>query len=58
MRASSNGDALFERSTSNDNEIAHFRLVEHRYAYAEYYFLEVGNRLIDVRQAKEHNGEA
>jgi hypothetical protein len=47
-RATSTGDALFERSTVNDNEHALFRLAEHGCVYADYYFLEAGNRLLEL----------
>lgn len=36
-------NALFERSTCNDNQHALFRLAEHGRVYADYYFLEAGN---------------
>lgn len=42
-RKTSTGDALFERSTCNDNQHALFRLAEHGRVYADYYFLEAGN---------------
>jgi hypothetical protein len=48
-RATSTGDALFERSTCNDHVNALHRLAEHGCVYADYYFLEAGNRLIDIR---------
>ncbi|KEY70716.1 hypothetical protein S7711_09884 [Stachybotrys chartarum IBT 7711] len=49
--ATSTGDALFERSTSNDNANALFRLAEHGCVYADYYFLEAGNRLLQLGSA-------
>lgn len=48
--ATSTGDALFERSSSNDNPQALHRLAEHGCVYADYYFLETGNRLLEMTQ--------
>ncbi|RSM08386.1 hypothetical protein CDV31_008199 [Fusarium ambrosium] len=53
-RATSKGDCLLERSTSNDHEHALHRLTEHGVVYADYYFLEAGNRLLQL-QGKQRN---
>ncbi|KAI8664941.1 hypothetical protein LRP88_14554 [Fusarium phalaenopsidis] len=53
-RATSKGDCLLERSTSNDHVHALHRLAEHGVVYADYYFLEAGNRLLQL-QGKERN---
>lgn len=47
-QATGEGDALLGRSTSNDNVNALFRLAEHGCVYADYYFLEAGNRLLEL----------
>lgn len=48
-RATSKGDCLLERSTSNDHVHALHRLAEHGVVYADYYFLEAGNRLLQLQ---------
>lgn len=48
-RATVDGDALFGRSTANDHVNALFRLAEHGCVYADYYFLEAGNRILDLQ---------
>jgi hypothetical protein len=53
-RATSKGDCLLERSTSNDYVHALHRLAEHGVVYADYYFLEAGNRLLQL-QGKQSN---
>ncbi|KAJ4169162.1 hypothetical protein NW754_011096 [Fusarium falciforme] len=49
-RATSKGDCLLERSTSNDHVHALHRLAEHGVVYADYYFLEAGNRLLQLQE--------
>lgn len=41
-------DALLERSTANFNENHWDRDWDHGLVYADYYFLELGNRLLDM----------
>lgn len=41
-------DALFDKSTSNDHRHALQRTAHHGSSYADYYFLECGNRLKDL----------
>jgi hypothetical protein len=41
-------DALLERSTANFNENHADRTWDHGLVYADYYFLELGNRLLDM----------
>ncbi|KAI8716208.1 hypothetical protein NCS52_00913900 [Fusarium sp. LHS14.1] len=53
-RATSKGDCLLERSTPNDHIHALHRLAEHGVVYADYYFLEAGNRLLQL-QGKQSN---
>ncbi|KAJ5748321.1 uncharacterized protein N7511_010017 [Penicillium nucicola] len=42
-------DAILERSTANFNENHADRHWDHGLVYADYYFLELGNRLLDMR---------
>jgi hypothetical protein len=42
-------DAILERSTANFNEDHADRHWDHGLVYADYYFLEFGNRLLDMR---------
>ncbi|KAL4861139.1 hypothetical protein BDV12DRAFT_208320 [Aspergillus spectabilis] len=42
-------DAILERSTANFNEDHADRHWDHGLVYADYYFLELGNRLLDMR---------
>lgn len=52
-RAEGKGDALFDRSTVNDNPNAFHRMSEHGLVYADYYFLETGNRLLDILEREK-----
>jgi hypothetical protein len=42
-------DAILERSTANFNENHADRHWDHGLVYADYYFLELGNRMLDMR---------
>lgn len=46
--APAGADVLFVRSTINDNEDAMCRMAEHGLVYADYYFIEAGNRLLEL----------
>jgi hypothetical protein len=48
--ATSKGDSLLERSTANDHVHALHRQAEHGIVYADYYFIETGNRLLKMQQ--------
>lgn len=41
-------DSILEHATINDYEFAHERIADHGLVYADYYFLEVGNRLCEL----------
>jgi Glycosyl Hydrolase Family 88 len=43
-----NGDTILDHSTVNNYEYAFDRIFDTGLVYADYYFLEVGNRLIDM----------
>jgi hypothetical protein len=41
-------DSILEHATINNYEFAHQRIADHGLVYADYYFLEVGNRLCEL----------
>ncbi|VUC35193.1 unnamed protein product [Clonostachys rosea] len=49
-RATGHGDALLDRSTANAHVHSLHQLAEHGVVYADYYFLEAGNRLLNMKQ--------
>ncbi|KAI8574938.1 hypothetical protein K450DRAFT_264022 [Umbelopsis ramanniana AG] len=42
------GVTILDHATVNNYEHANHRIADHGLVYADYYFLEVGNRLIDM----------
>ncbi|OZJ01647.1 hypothetical protein BZG36_05439 [Bifiguratus adelaidae] len=46
--ALSRGDSILDHATINNYEHSHNRLADSGLVYADYYFIEVGNRLIDM----------
>jgi len=41
-------DSILEHATINNYEFAHERIADHGLVYADYYFLLVGNKLLDM----------
>lgn len=39
-------DAILRHATANNNEHAHKKYADHGLVYADYYFLELGNKLM------------
>ncbi|VUC23277.1 unnamed protein product [Clonostachys rosea] len=54
--ANSKGDSLLDRSTANDHVHALHRQAEHGIVYADYYFIEAGNRLLKLKLSGEAVG--
>jgi hypothetical protein len=51
------GDALLDHSTMNDYEHALNRTADHGLVYADYYFVEAGNRLLDMALDENRAGQ-